>query len=259
MFDGRNGIIRDDGFLLPRTDLVSSKRLKRIYFVASFHARTKPWSLIEPIVIRSGFRAEGLAPPFEGIDQNPPVINLRRRSESFRRIYRSWHRWPAVNLRWQEGTKKKKRGKKKKEAANIFFFKVRKGRNKNLWTWPAEMSQLNNREIKVCNGLPRIDSCGIAVFGRIAGSEPLDENQYLWHVLLPSKLGGRHRRCKIERAIIQWKNDTFCTAPSWVTNFPGHDLFLGRCSTDISIVPYCHVYRYFRNSSKITRRFASES
>lgn len=105
----------------------SSKRLKRIYFVASFHARTKPWSLIEPIVIRSGFRAEGLAPPFEGIDQNPPVINLRRRSESFRRIYRSWHRWPAVNLRWQEGTKKKKRGKKKKEAANVFFLKLEKG------------------------------------------------------------------------------------------------------------------------------------
>lgn len=77
------------------------------------------------------------------------------------------------------GDKEKKRGKKKKEAANVFFFKVRKGRNKNLWTWPAEMSQLNNREIKVCNGLPRIDSCGIAVFGRIAGSEPLDENQYL--------------------------------------------------------------------------------
>lgn len=154
---------------------------------------------------------------------------------------------------------KKKKRKKEKRGCERFFFKVRKGRNKNLWTWPAEMSQLNNREIKVCNGLPRIDSCGIAVFGRIAGSEPLDENQYLWHVLLPSKLGGRHRRCKIERAIIQWKNDTFCTAPSWVTNFPGHDPFLGRCSTDISIVPYCHVYRYFRNSSKITRRFASES
>lgn len=87
MFDGRNGIIRDDGFLLPRTDLVSSKRLKRIYFVASFHARTKPWSLIEPIVIRSGFRAEGLAPPFEDIDQNPPVINdfgvVQNRFEGF--------------------------------------------------------------------------------------------------------------------------------------------------------------------------------
>lgn len=77
------------------------------------------------------------------------------------------------------GDKEKKKRKKEKRGCERFFFKVRKGRNKNLWTWPAEMSQLNNREIKVCNGLPRIDSCGIAVFGRIAGSEPLDENQYL--------------------------------------------------------------------------------
>lgn len=82
------------------------------------------------------------------------------------------------------GDKEKKKRKKEKRGCERFFFKIRKGRNKNLWTWPAEMSQLNNREIKVCNGLPRIDSCGIAVFGRIAGSEPLDENQYLWHVLL---------------------------------------------------------------------------
>lgn len=79
----------------------------------------------------------------------------------------------------------KERKKEKRRLRTFFFSKLEKGGIKNLWTWPAEMSQLNNREIKVCNGLPRIDSCGIAVvfffffFRRIAGSEALDENQYL--------------------------------------------------------------------------------
>lgn len=210
------------------------------------------WTNCHPLEVPSG-RTRTFRSLF---DRNPPVINLRR-SESFRRIYRSWHRWPAVNLRLAGGDKEREREKK---AANVFFFfKVRKGRNKNLWTWPAEMSQLNNREIKVCNGLPRIDSCGIVVFRRIAGSEmALDENQYLWHVLLPSKLAGRlvrHRRCKIERAIIQWKNDTFCTAPSWVTNFPGHDPFprpMLHWYFDRTLLSMCN--RYFRNTSKITNR-----
>lgn len=57
----------------------------------------------------------------------------------------------------------KERKKEKRRLRTFFFSKLEKGGIKNLWTWPAEMSQLNNREIKVCNGLPRIDSCGIAV------------------------------------------------------------------------------------------------
>lgn len=69
-----------------------------------------------------------LSIPFRGsIDRNLPVINLPGVQNRFEGFIDRDCRWPAVNLRWQEGTKKER---KKKEDCERFFFKVRKGRNK---------------------------------------------------------------------------------------------------------------------------------
>lgn len=112
----------DDGF--SSRGQVSFLKVKKNLFrresSRSNEAIIVNWTNCHPLEVPSG-RTRTFRSLF---DRNPPVINLRR-SESFRRIYRSWHRWPAVNLRLAGGDKEREREKK---AANVFFFlKLEKG------------------------------------------------------------------------------------------------------------------------------------
>lgn len=188
---------------------------KNLFRFASVGARARPSSLIEPIVIRSKFRAEGLAPPFDPFSiETRQLLTFRHRFEGF--IDRDR---PVAGSKSTGRTEKKTKERGKKLRT---FFKVGKGRNKNLWTWPPEMSQLNNREIKVCTDyLYRFlrDDRFFFFFqkNRLVPSLSTRINIYdtfYYHRNWPDGWLVRHRRCKIERAIIQWKNDTFCAAPS---------------------------------------------
>lgn len=63
-----NGIVHSDD-QVPDDGSLSSRFFRKVeknlFRFASVGARARPSSLIEPIVIRSEFRAEGLAPPFD--------------------------------------------------------------------------------------------------------------------------------------------------------------------------------------------------
>lgn len=105
------------------------------------------WRSSEAIVVNwtncHPLRAEGLAPPFDPFSiETRQLLTFRHRFEGF--IDRDRPVAGSKSTGRME-KKTKERGKKLRT-----FFKVGKGRNKNLWTWLPEMSQLNNREIKVC-------------------------------------------------------------------------------------------------------------